>query len=414
MDATADVLIVGAGPAGSAVAKRVASSGARVVVLERRPFPRPKPCGDSLTPRAVAAVERLGASAALTAAHPTGGLRISGAHHWRDVPWPQHPLLATVGAAMRRDQLDEQLAREAARAGAELREGHEAVEPIVERGFVRGAVARSAVGEVSEVRARFVVVADGANSTFGRALGTSRTRGWPYGTAIRAYYQATQHAGSRVELGLELGDGNDVLIPGYGWAVPLGDGTVNVGVTVLSTARDMRGVNMARLLDRWATHVADRWGFDPAAPEAAPAAGRLPMGGSVQPKAGPTFLVVGDAAGTGSPLLGNGIEYALESGLLAAEVLIDALGDGGPTALQRYPRLLSDTYDDYWKLARLSARALAHPGVIHQAARLATRSGWAGDALVRFAANALRPDDRGPAEALCSVASRLARFAPDA
>jgi flavin-dependent dehydrogenase len=171
---------------------------------------------------------------------------------------------------------------------------------------------------------------------------------------------------------------------------------------------------MARLLDRWAAHIADRWGFDPAAPEAAPAVGRLPMGGAVQPKAGPTFLVAGDAAGTGSPLLGNGIEYALESGLLAADVLIDALGTSDPTVLQRYPRLLAEAYGDYWKLARLSARALAHPAVIHQAARAATRSGWVGDALVRFAANTLRPDDTGPAEALFAVGARLARFAPDA
>lgn len=414
MNDTADVLVVGAGPAGSAVAKRVAAEGARVVLLERRPFPRPKPCGDSLTPRAVAAVERLGAAAALADAHPTGGLRISNAHRWREVPWPAHPQFAAVGATVRRDRLDEQLARSAVGAGAELREGYDAVEPIVERGFVRGAVVRSAVGDVSEVRAGFVVIADGANSTFGRALGTSRTRGWPYGTAIRAYYRATHHAGSRVEIGLELSDRDDTSIPCYGWAVPLGDGTVNVGVTVLSTASDARGVNMARLLDRWAAQIADRWGFDPAMPEAAPAAGRLPMGGSVQPKAGPTFLVVGDAAGTGSPLLGNGIEYALESGLLAADVLIEALGDGGPPVLQRYPRLLAETYGDYWKLARLSARALAHPAVIRQAARIATGPGWAGDALVRLAANSLHPDDLGSAEALFAVAARLARFAPDA
>jgi geranylgeranyl reductase family protein len=414
MNDTADVLVVGAGPAGAAVARRVAAEGARVVLLERRPFPRPKPCGDSLTPRAGAAVERLGAAEALVGAHATGGLRITGARHWRDVAWPQHPHFATVGAAVRRDHFDERLARGAVVAGAELREGHEAVEPIVERGFVRGAVVRSSLGEVGEVRATYVVVADGANSTFGRALGTSRTRGWPYGTAIRAYYRAAQHAGSRVEIGLELSDRDDTLIPGYGWAVPLGDGTVNVGVTVLSTARDARGVNMARLLDRWAAHIADRWGFDPAAPEAAPAVGRLPMGGAVQPKAGPTFLVAGDAAGTGSPLLGNGIEYALESGLLAADVLIDALGTSDPTVLQRYPRLLAEAYGDYWKLARLSARALAHPAVIHQAARAATRSGWVGDALVRFAANTLRPDDTGPAEALFAVGARLARFAPDA
>ena len=414
MNDTADVLVVGAGPAGAAVARRLAEHGARVVVLERRSFPRSKACGDSLTPRAVAALERLGASAVLDDAHSTTGLRVTSAARSRDVAWPSHPQFGVVGAALPRRILDERLAAHAVAAGATLLDGHEAVEPIVERGFVRGAVVRSAVGDVRELRAGFLVVADGANSTFGRALGTSRTRGWPYGTAMRGYYPAAHHDDTRVEVGLELTDREGTLVPGYGWVVPLGDGTVNVGVTLLSTARDFRGVNTARLLDNWAVRVAERWGFDPTASDAAPAAGRLPMGGSVQPKAGPTFVVVGDAAGTGNPVLGNGIEYALESGLLAADVLVDALGDGGPTALQRYPRLLIETYGDYWKLARLSARALGHPAVIRRAARAATGTGRAGEVLVRFGANALRPDDRGPAEALFGIASRLARFAPDA
>jgi geranylgeranyl reductase family protein len=414
MNDIADVLVVGAGPAGAAVARRLAEHGANVVVLERRSFPRSKACGDSLTPRAVAAIDRLGAGSVLDDAHITSGLRISAGHRSRDLAWPRHPEFGVVGAALPRRVLDERLAAHAVAAGATLLDGHEAVEPIVERGFVRGAVVRSAVGDVRELRAGFLVVADGANSTFGRALGTSRTRGWPYGTAIRGYYPAARHDDSRVEIGLELTDREGTPIPGYGWVVPLGDGTVNVGVTLLSTARDFRGVNTARLLEAWAARVAERWGFDPAAPEAAPAVGRLPMGGSVEPKAGPTFVVVGDAAGTGSPVLGNGIEYALESGLLAADVLVDALGEGGPTALQRYPRLLAETYGDYWKLARLWSRALGHPTVVHRTALAATGPGRAGEVLARFAANALRPDDLGPAEALFGMASRLARFAPDA
>jgi geranylgeranyl reductase family protein len=414
MNDTADVLVVGAGPAGAAVARRLAEHGANVVVLERRSFPRSKACGDSLTPRAVAAIDRLGAGSVLDGTHITSGLRITASTRSRELAWPSHPQFGATGAAVPRRVLDERLAMHAVAAGATLLDGHEAVEPIVERGFVRGAVVRSAVGEVRDVRAGFLVVADGANSTFGRALGTSRTRGWPYGTAIRGYYPAQHHDDSRVEIGLELTDREGTPIPGYGWVVPLGDGTVNVGVTLLSTARDFRGVNTARLLEGWAARVAERWGFDPAAPEAAPAVGRLPMGGSVEPKAGPTFVVAGDAAGTGSPVLGNGIEYALESGLLAADVLVDALGEGGPTALQRYPRLLAETYGDYWKLARLGARALGHPAAVRRTARAATGAGRAGEVLARFAANALRPDDLGPAEALFGIASRLARFAPDA
>jgi hypothetical protein len=100
--------------------------------------------------------------------------------------------------------------------------------------------------------------------------------------------------------------------------------------------------------------------------------------------------------------------------LLAADVLVDALGEGGPTALQCYPRLLAETYGDYWKLARLWSRALGHPTVVHRTALAATGPGRAAEVMARFASNALRPDDLGPAETLFGIASRLARFAPDA
>src|SRR5690606_20488588 len=151
-------------------------------------------------------------------------------------------------------------------AGATVLEGHEAIAPIVERGFVRGATvqvagdANSSHGdEPIEIRARYLVVADGANSRFGRALGTSRFREWPYGTAIRTYFETPRHADPWIESALDVKDRNGNPTPGYGWIFPVGDGTVNIGVGLLSTFRDFKSVNTSHLLDAYAHQIADRW-----------------------------------------------------------------------------------------------------------------------------------------------------------
>ncbi len=114
------------------------------------------------------------------------------------------------------------------------------------------------------VRARFVVVADGANSSFGRDLGTTRQRHWPYGIATRTYFRSDRAAESWIESDLGIEDAAGHPIAGYGWVIPLGDGTVNVGVGVLSTYRDVRGINALKLLDSFAQQIAERWHLDPA------------------------------------------------------------------------------------------------------------------------------------------------------
>lgn len=412
---TVDVLVVGAGPAGSAAARRLAERGHRVVVVERRPFPRPKACGDSLTPTAVQALVEIGID--LDDAHRIDGVALTDGDRRRTIDWASAPDAPPVGRAVRREALDERLARHAVSAGVELLEGHEAIEPVVERGLVRGAVVRTALGQEVTLRSTYLIVADGANSTFGRALGTSRARSWPHGTALRAYWAADGHDTHRHELGLGIGLGGRGRdsVPGFGWVVPLGDGTVNVGVSVIGSAvADVRAVNSARLLDAWAAQVADRWGLDPRRPQSTPSAGRLAVGGSVEPKAGPTFLVIGDAAGTGSPLLGNGVDTALTSGLLAADVVHDALGAEGPTALARYPRELATRHGDFWKLGRLAVRAMSRPAVARRVARLATGSGTTPEVLMRLALDERREHDGGAVDMLFRTGVALSRFAPDA
>ena len=313
-DIVTEVLIVGGGPAGAAAGYWLARHGHDVTVIERKTFPREKTCGDGLTPRAVHQLDEMGLGRWLERFHRYHGLRATGMGRELELEWPAHPVYPSHGYVVRRRDLDAMVADNAVAAGAKLLEGHEAIHPIVDRGFVRGSTVARQDGSSVDIRAEFTIVADGANSRFGRALGTSRTREWPYGTAIRTYWQSSRHADPWIESALDVKDRNGNPMPGYGWIFPVGDGTVNIGVGLLSTFRDFKSVNTTHLLDAYARQIADRWEIDPDTPECRPTSGRIPMGGSVGPKAGPTYLVVGDAAGQRQPVQRRGHRLCLRDG----------------------------------------------------------------------------------------------------
>lgn len=409
-----DVLVVGGGPAGATAAYWLAHHGHSVTLVERRDFPRSKACGDVVTPRAVRQLDDMGLGTIGDRWHRHDGLRVASHGRSRDLAWPRHPDLADHGLVARRRELDAVLTRHAAAAGAVVLHGHDAIEPIVERGFARGAVVRSALGTTARVEADYLVVADGANSVFGRSLGTFRTRGWPYATAIRSYWHSPRHAENFIEASFDLTDRADNILPGYGWVAPVGDGTVNVGVGLLSTSRDFRGTNVAHLLDEHVGGLADRWGLTPDRPTGVVRIGRIPMGGSVRPTAGPTYLVVGDAAAVASPFTGLGIDAAMETGRIAADVLHEALVDHSPSTLQRFPRLLDEAYAEHHKMARLFGRLMGRPTAMRQLSHGMVRSETLAELVLRISSGALRPDHLGAPEAVDRLTRAVMKLAPDA
>jgi len=409
-----DVLVIGGGPAGASAAYWLATLGHEVTVVERKAFPREKTCGDGLTPRAVHQLNEMGLGDQLSRFHRYNGLRATGMGRQLELEWPKHPTYPQYGYVVRRRELDTMVARNAVAAGATVLEGHEALQPIVDRGFVRGAVVQPSIGEPLEIRARYVVVADGANSRFGRSLGTFRTREWPYGTAIRTYWETPRHAEPWIESALDVKDRNGNPMPGYGWIFPVGDGTVNIGVGLLSTFREFKSVNTTHLLDAYAHQVAERWEIDADHPECKATSGRIPMGGSVGPKAGPSYLVIGDAAGSVNPFNGEGIDYAYETARMAAQVLHEALDAGDPTALQRYPSMLETEYGEYFKVARLFARVIGRPALMRELTRAGMHSRTLMEWVLRIMANLLRPDELGPAEMAYKAAANLVKLAPNA
>ena len=133
-----DVLVVGGGPAGAAAGYWLAEAGHRVLVVEKKRFPREKTCGDGLTPRAVRQLHDMGLAGSSRARLRYDGLRSIAHGVTLELRWPEHPDFPVFGYVVRRRDLDEMVAEQAAGAGAELWTGAEAVEPLVDDGLVAG------------------------------------------------------------------------------------------------------------------------------------------------------------------------------------------------------------------------------------------------------------------------------------
>ena len=410
-----DVVVVGAGPSGAACAHWLAEAGHDVVMLEKKRFPREKTCGDGLTPRAVKQLDDMGLGDQLADHHRFVGLRSIAFGRTLELEWPDTPGFPRHGYVVTRHDLDDMVAQRAVKAGATLRDGREAVAPIVERGLVRGATVKDgSSGRTTEVRGRFVVVADGANSRFGRSLGTRRDRSYPQGMAIRGYFRSPRHDEPWIESHLDIHDRAGNVLPGYGWIFPVGDGRVNVGIGLLSTFNQWKEVNTSKLMDDFVAWAPESWDIRPQTSCGPPTGGRLPMGLSVGPHAGPTWLVVGDAGGAINPFNGEGIAYAYETGRLAADVLHAALAFGDGLALRSYDARLQETYGLYFKVARAFVRIIGRPELMRALVGTGMHSRTLMEWVLRIMANLLRPDELGPAEAAYRAVAAIARLAPAA
>ena len=409
-----DVVVVGGGPAGASAAYWLAEAGHDVVVVEKKRFPREKTCGDGLTPRAVRQLNEMGLADRLEEYHRFVGLRSKAHGLTLEMEWPSHADYPSYGYVVTRRNLDEMVADQAVKAGATLWPATEATEPLVENGLVVGAIVkRKEAGTTEAVRGRYLLVADGANSRFGRALGTARSRRYPLGMAIRGYFSSPRHDEPWIESHLDLRDRRGDALPGYGWIFPVGDGTVNVGVGLLSTFKGWKSVNTSHLMDAFVAMAPPSWEIRPETAVGPATGGRLPMGGSVQPSAGPTWLVAGDASGAINPFNGEGIAYAYETGRMAAGALDEALRTGDGLALSRYPERLEEVYGLYFRVARLFVRAIGNPAVMSELTRIGMHSKTLMEWVLRIMSNLLRPDELGPAEAAYRTLAKLVAVGPE-
>ena len=370
---TCEVIVVGAGPAGSSAAAALARRGRDVLLVDRADFPRGKPCGDGIPPGAVGILDRLGAGEALRAAGfaPVSAIRLVSARG-RDFRLGFRPRRESEAFFIApRLRLDDLLYRHALASGAGFQRAR-VLGPLRQDGRVVGV--RADVGGVAqELGARFVVAADGATSAVARALVAEKAPEHHRGVAIRAYVEGIETLPETVEFHFAA-----ALAPGYAWIFPTGRRSANVGVIVRTDRYKRRGASLTALLDDFLRCADVRPRLSPGATVRETASWQVPYATPATPRrAYPGALLVGDAGRFVDPLTGEGIHSAVVTGMIAAEVIDDALlrGDATATALDAFD---SRCDAELGALTRRSYRAqkylVTHPWLL-ECSFIAARSG---------------------------------------
>lgn len=360
-----DVVVVGAGPAGTAAAITLARKGASVLVVDKATFPRDKTCGDGLTTGALRRLEALGLDpASVPSWRHVHAARVSSPSR-RLVTYPLPDDGGSFAVVARRIELDAALVTLARSAGAEIREGA-AVTGVRQLGD-RVAVT---VGDGSEVEAGWLIGADGMWSTTRRTLGVTVP---DYRGEWHAFRQYVTDVGPAARDDLWIWFEPDIL-PGYVWSFPLADGAVNVG---FGLRRDS-GWNIGAMASLWPEllarpHIRAVLGPD-ATPEGPHRAWPIPSRVGRTVLSAGRALWVGDAAAAPDPMTGEGIGQALDTGCWAAEAILD--GDGSVDVRRRYDAMVRRSLAVDQAMASLLVRALQHRKGTRFAVWLSGSTAW--------------------------------------
>lgn len=373
-----DVIVAGAGPAGSVAAAALAKQGLRVVICDRAAFPRDKTCGDALIADALGVIDTLGlAGRILPRAHTSPAL---------DVMTPAG-VTASIPGTLRvlpRRELDAILLEHAIENGAEFRQL--SVDAAIGDGDrVAGVLARQASGRAVELRAPLTVLATGANGAALRAFDPS-ARSEASGTALRVYARPRdgamdETAGAQAPCAIAL---DRALRPGYAWAFPAAGGMMNVGVGLFRGA-GLRGagVNLRASLESLLAGdgpIGRRYG--PFA-DATPIAGaplRTSLAGTASARRG--LAIIGEAAGTTYAATGEGIGKAMESGLLLSQLVSD-LADLPAVGLT-YGAALRARFGRRFHAYDVAQRWVSFPWFVDYVARRASQSPYINRRLSEF------------------------------
>ena len=356
-----DVLVIGAGPAGSIAALVLARAGARVALLDKAPFPRDKACGDFVGPRGLQVLDDLGIPEPpgldvgdMVVVGPTGRRVVLPCFNGATYPGRAR--------AMTRSVFDDALRTAALDAGAIAFAGR-ADRPLRSGGDIDGFT----VGDDEELRADFVIGADGATSHVAQSAGLVEGSKVLWGFAVRCYVD--QNVDLPAITLWEQTRWN--AFPGYGWIFPGPGGTANIGIGIGTLADRQAGAGAVRALPAYLDHLVELGLVDRAAISPGPRrlGGWLKMGMVGTTPAAGRVLLVGDAAGLVNPLQGEGIAQAMTSGRSAAEAILTSPGH----AATRYRGHLARIHLPYQRITAAGHAALVgRPRAIAAVGRLLT------------------------------------------
>ena len=314
-----DVLVVGAGPAGSIAALVLARAGARVRIVDRAMFPRDKLCGDSVNPGTMALVARHGLAAGVESAGlPMRGMLLTGPRGAVEGWYPS----GLVGRSLVRRDLDQQLLEHAIAAGARFDAGVRVTAPLVSGTGPDCRVTGVCVagGTARELRARVVIAADGRQSTLAFGLGLARHPRAPRRWALGAYYAGVSGLGARGEM--------HVRRHGYLGIAPVPGGLANVCL-VVPESRAHAAVRAAPVVLEAAVLADERLRERfRSAERVTPVTILGPLAVETSDAGLPGLLLAGDAAGFVDPMTGDGLRFAIRGGELAADAALEALRGG--------------------------------------------------------------------------------------
>jgi geranylgeranyl reductase family protein len=383
MHSGCSVTIVGAGPSGAAAAACLASAGVAVTLIDQHEFPRDKTCGDGLIPDALSALRELGMlDEVLKHARRVPTLRLYA---------PDRASVAVPGdlACVPRKKLDQLLLDNAMSKGAEFHGGCRFLGVIKEKGRVTGIRLRTRADDEREVKSTYTVLATGASSEPLRAAGVC-LRKEPSGIALRAYFAVPDALAAEMPcfvISLE-----QAICPGYGWIFAGPDNVFNMGVGLFYDSKRKLPTNNLR--ESWRLFLE---GFEPArrlkaaskqltCEQGAPLRTAL-TGARLMV---PGLFVVGEAAGTTYSFTGEGIGKALQSGMLAAQSIIEASGSAEvPRAT--YETALTSRFSAHYRGYKIAQDWLSSPAICNFITRRAEKGCYAKQKLREILAETTDP-----------------------
>ena len=350
-----DVLIAGSGPAGAVAATILARAGARVMVLDRATFPRPKLCGDSLNPGALAVLRRLGLGCATATSMSLDGWILTG----EDGVRVEGRYDGANGRAISRGCFDAALTMAAAGAGAHLEQGVLVQGPLIDSSGpqprVTGVTVNGRQGRALQIRSRIVIAADGRYSRVARALGLSKAAPWPRRWAIGAYFEGVSGMTGFGEM--------HVRSTRYIGIAPLARGITNACLVTANPGGSRPSDFLMSTLRR-DPMLGDR--FAEARMVTTPIC-LGPLAVDAQAAGAPGLLLAGDAAGFVDPITGDGLRFALRGAELAAREAIRALESGCESAHVRLLEARRREFGAKWRFNRTMRWIVTYPAAIRAA-----------------------------------------------